>query len=84
VDSYYHKLPMPHPAHHLLAEIPGPVLAAMSAGLASAMALAEMAWHAFTGQVPSPQQAGQLSFYGVLIVAVVGWFSPLTAVILWV
>jgi len=76
-------MPLP-PAAHILAEIPAPILAAMSAGLASAMALAEMAWHAFTGQVPSPEQAGQWSFYGVLIVAVIVLFTSLATVIWWV
>lgn len=84
MDSYYHKLPMPHPAHHILAEIPGPVLAAMSTGLASVIALAEIAWQALTGQVPSPEQAGQWSFYGVLIVAVIVLFTSLATVIWWV
>lgn len=76
-------MPLP-PAAHILAEIPAPILAAMSAGLASAMTLAEMAWHAFTGQVPSPEQAGQWSFYGVLIVAIVVLFTSLASVIWWV
>lgn len=75
---------MPHPAHHILAEIPGPVLAAMSTGLASVIALAEIAWQALTGQVPSPEQAGQWSFYGVLIVAVIVLFTSLATVIWWV
>jgi cytochrome c-type biogenesis protein CcmH/NrfG len=74
---------MPHPAHHILEHIPTYILAALSTGLASAMALAEMAWHAFTGQVPSPEQAGQWSFYGVLIVAVIVLFSSLATVIWW-
>jgi cytochrome c-type biogenesis protein CcmH/NrfG len=74
---------IPPPVQHALTEIPAPILAAMSAGLASAMALAEMAWHAFTGQVPSPEQAGQWSFYGVLIVAVIVLFSSLATVIWW-
>jgi hypothetical protein len=76
-------MPLP-PAAHILAEIPAPIVALMSAGLASAMALAEMAWHAFTGQVPSPEQAGQWSFYGVLIVAIVVLFTSLASVIWWV
>jgi polyferredoxin len=75
-------MPLP-PAAHILAEIPTPIVALMSAGLASAMTLAEMAWHAFTGQVPSPEQAGQWSFYGVLIVAIVVLFTSLASVIWW-
>jgi hypothetical protein len=69
---------------HLLADIPGPVLAAMASGAASALALVEIAWQALTGQVPSPEQAGQWSFYGVLIVAVIVLFTSLATVIWWV
>lgn len=74
-------MPFKSTAHHLLTEIPGPVQAAMSTGLASAIALA---WQALTGQVPSPEQAGQWSFYGVLIVAVIVLFTSLATVIWWV
>lgn len=75
---------IPPPIHHALSEIPGPIIAAMSAGAASAIALAEIAWQALTGQVPSPEQAGQWSFYGVLIVAIVVLFTTLASVIWWI
>lgn len=75
-------MPLP-PALHL-ADIPAFILAAMSAGAASAIALAEIGWQALTSQVPSPEQAGQWSFYGVLIVAIVVLFSSLATVIWWV
>lgn len=74
---------MPHRAHTLLTDIPGHILGAMSAGAASALTLAEIAWQVLTGQVPSPEQAGQWSFYGVLIVAVIVLFTSLTTVIWW-
>lgn len=77
-------MPIPPAAHHILADIPGPIIAAMSAGLASVIALAEIGWQAMTGQVPSPEQAGQWSFYGVLIVAIVVLFTTLASVIWWI
>lgn len=77
-------MPLPPAAHHILADIPGPILAAMASGAASALALAEIAWQAITGQVPSPEQAGQWSFYGVLIVAIIVLFTSLATVIWWV
>lgn len=77
-------MPLPPAAHHILADIPGPILAAMASGAASVLALADVAWQAITGQVPSPEQAGQWSFYGVLIVAVIVLFTSLATVIWWV
>lgn len=75
---------VPEPLHHLMHDIPTYVQVAMSGGAAAALALADVAWQAITGQVPSPAEAGQWSFYGVLIVAVIVLFSSLAAVIYWV
>lgn len=75
---------VPEPLHHLMHDIPTYVQVAMSGGAAAALALADVAWQAITGQVPSPAEAGQWSFYGVLLVAVIVLFSSLAAVIYWV
>lgn len=75
---------VPEPLHYLMHDIPTYVQVAMSGGLAAALALAEVGLRAVTGQVPSPDVAGQWSFYGVLIVAVIVLFSSLAAVIYWV
>lgn len=75
---------VPEPLHHLMHEMPAYVQIAMSSGAAAALALADVAWQAITGQVPSPAEAGQWSFYGVLIVAVIVLFTSLAAVIYWV
>lgn len=69
--------------NHLLEQIPNHVIAAMSAGAASAVALADVAWQALTGQIPGPEQAGQWSFYGVLIVAIIVLFTSLASVVWW-
>lgn len=75
---------IPEHFHTLLHEMPAYVQLAMSAGAAAALALADVAYQAMTGQVPSPEQAGQWSFYGVLIVAVIVLFGSLASVIYWV
>jgi cell division protein FtsL len=69
---------------HIIEQIPAHILAAMSAGAASVLALADVAWQVLVGQVPGPEQAGQWSFYGVLIVAVIVLFTSLASVIWWV
>jgi hypothetical protein len=75
---------VPEPFHSLMHEMPTYVQIAMSSGAAAVLALADVAWQAMTGQVPSPAEAGQWSFYGVLIVAVIVLFTSLAAVIYWV
>jgi hypothetical protein len=69
--------------NHFIAEIPTYIVAAMSAGMASVLALADVAARVLMGQIPSPDQAGQWSFYGVLIVAIIVLFTTLATVIWW-
>jgi polyferredoxin len=71
---------MPSP---FIADIPTHIQAAMAAGAASVLALADMAMMIIGGQIPSPEQAGQWSFYGVLIVAIIVLFTTLATVIWW-
>lgn len=75
---------VPEPLQHIMHDMPTYVQTAMAGGAAAVLALADVAWQAITGQVPSPEQAGQWSFYGVLIVAVIVLFGCLASVIYWV
>jgi p-aminobenzoyl-glutamate transporter AbgT len=75
---------VPEPIQTIMHDMPAYVQTAMATGAAAVLALADVAWQAITGQVPSPEQAGQWSFYGVLIVAVIVLFSSLASVIYWV
>ncbi len=75
---------VPEPFQTIMHDMPAYVQAAMATGAAAVLALADVAWQAMTGQVPSPQEAGEWSFYGVLIVAVIVLFTSLASVIYWV
>jgi len=65
-------------------DIPTYVQFAMSTGAASILALANTTWRFMTGQIPDPHEAGEWSFYGVLIVAIIVLFTSLASVIYWV
>lgn len=80
-QPHSHAMHVPEPLQHIMCEMPAYVQTAMATGAAAVLALADVAWQAMTGQVPSPEQAGQWSFYGVLIVAVIVLFSSLASVI---